>query len=73
MEDLDELGMGLESDEVDTIGGYLSLEAGHLPQTGEEFSLNGWNFTVTAADAKQIHKVLARRESGTEAGAQDAS
>lgn len=68
LEDLEELGMGLQSDEVDTIGGYLSLEAGHLPQKGEEFLLNGWRFTVTDADAKQIHKVHARRDNAPEEG-----
>lgn len=31
LEDLEELGVALSSDEVDTIGGYLSMEAGHVP------------------------------------------
>ena len=61
LEDLEPLGIALESDEVDTLGGYLSLDAGHVPQSGEEFDLAGWRFGVTDADAKQIHKVHARR------------
>lgn len=61
LEDLAPLGIELVSDEVDTIGGYLSLDAGHVPQKGEEFHLNGWTFTIVDADAKQIHKVAARR------------
>ncbi|MBS5049133.1 MAG: magnesium/cobalt efflux protein [Desulfovibrionaceae bacterium] len=61
LEDLEPLGMIFESDEVDTIGGYLSLGAGHVPQQGEEFTLDGWTFTVADADAKQIHKVRVRR------------
>ena len=61
LEDLAPLGIELESDEVDTLGGYLSLAAGHVPQQGETFELAGWHFTVTDADAKQIHKVCARR------------
>ncbi|MCH5277712.1 MAG: HlyC/CorC family transporter [Desulfovibrionaceae bacterium] len=61
LEDLAPLGMAFESDEVDTIGGYLSLDAGHVPQQGESFSLDGWIFTVASADAKQIHTVRARR------------
>ena len=48
--------------EVDTIGGYLSVDAGHVPQKDEEFRIGGWIFTITAADAKQIHTVLAQRE-----------
>ncbi len=61
LEDLAPLGIELESDEVDTLGGYLSLAAGHVPQQDETFELAGWHFTVTDADAKQIHKVCARR------------
>ncbi len=62
LEELDELGIHLESDEVDTIGGYLSLDAGHVPQKGEEFRIAGWLFTIADADAKQIHTVIAARE-----------
>jgi len=62
LEDLEPLGIRLESDEVDTIGGYLSLLSGHVPQTGEEFRLGRWLFVVTDADAKQIHKVRAHRD-----------
>lgn len=62
LEDLAPLGIALSSDEVDTIGGYLSLDAGHVPQQGEVFILDSWIFTILEADAKQIHKVDARRE-----------
>ena len=61
LEDLEPLGMAFASDEVDTIGGYLSLDAGHVPQKGERFTLDGWTFTIADADAKQIHTVLAHR------------
>ncbi|MDR0239034.1 MAG: hemolysin family protein [Deltaproteobacteria bacterium] len=57
LEDLAELGIALASDEVDTIGGYLSLTAGHVPLTGEEFVLNGWKFKVLEAGAKAIHRI----------------
>ena len=62
LEELAELGIHLESDEVDTIGGYLSLDAGHVPQKDEEFHIGGWLFTIADADAKQIHTVIARRD-----------
>jgi len=62
LEELSEVGIKLESDEVDTIGGYLSLDAGHVPQKGEEFRFDGWLFTITEADAKQIHTILAQKE-----------
>ena len=59
LEDLAGLGIVLTSDEVDTIGGYLSTEAGHVPATGEIFTLNGWTFTVLDADRKLIHRLRA--------------
>lgn len=54
LEDLEKLGVNLVSDEVDTIGGYLSMEAGHVPGKGEVFILDGWKFTVLDADMKLI-------------------
>ena len=57
LDDLAELGIELASDEVDTIGGYLSLTAGHVPVTGEEFVLNGWKFKVLEAGAKAIRRI----------------
>ena len=54
LEDLEDLGVDLDSDEVDTIGGYLSMEAGHVPGPGERFTLRGWAFTVLEADRKLI-------------------
>lgn len=54
LEDLQEMGIDLVSDEVDTIGGYLSMEAGHVPAAGESFTFNGWIFTVLEADKKLI-------------------
>ena len=54
LEDLEDLGVDLDSDEVVTIGGYLSMEAGHVPGPGERFTLRGWAFTVLEADRKLI-------------------
>jgi magnesium and cobalt transporter len=61
LEELAELGIALASDEVDTIGGYLSTEAGHVPASGESFIFNGWTFTVLDADRKLIHRLRAER------------
>lgn len=66
LEDLQELGVNLQSDEVDTIGGYLSMEAGHVPGPGESFTLDGWLFTVLDADMKLIK--LLRMERAKESG-----
>ena len=67
LEDLAELGMPLQSDEVDTIGGYLSTEAGHVPAAGETFTVEGWKFTILDADKKHIKKLSACRAAQEEA------
>ncbi len=48
----------LRSDEVDTIGGYLSMQAGHVPGGEESFTVHGWTFTVIDADMKLIRLLL---------------
>ncbi len=57
LEDLQELDIILESDEVDTIGGYLSMLAGHVPVSGENFIIPPWRFLVEEADAKTIRRI----------------
>lgn len=54
LEDLQDIGVNIFSDEVDTIGGYLSMEAGHVPARGERFVISDWCFTVLDADMKLI-------------------
>ncbi len=66
LEDLQEIGVNIESDEVDTIGGYLCMEAGHVPGCGESYTINGWTFTVIDADMKLIR--LLRMEPAKQAG-----
>ncbi len=60
LEELEPFGIVVDTDEVETIGGYLCLEAGHVPQAGEEFALVGWTFVVIEADVKQIRRILAK-------------
>ena len=59
LEDLSDIGIELEADEVDTIGGYLCLESGHVPQAGEVFECGGWRFVVEEGDVKQLRRVRA--------------
>lgn len=51
---------------MDTIGGYLCLEAGHVPEKGEIFECGGWRFIVDEADAKQIRRDRGTRHAGRE-------
>ena len=44
---------------------HLSLQAGHVPLVNERFEIAGWEFIVTEADTKQIHKISAQRLSQT--------
>lgn len=61
LEDLEEdLGLKIASDEVDTLGGYLTHLAGRVPEKGETFVLDeqdGVAFAIVNSDAKQIHSV----------------
>ncbi len=61
LEDLASIGVKIDSDEVDTIGGYLTMEAGHVPAAGDTFSEQGWVFTVLDADKKHIKHLRLQR------------
>ena len=54
-----EMGVAIESDEVDTIGGYLCHIAGRVPLPGERFEIAHTVFTVLEADAKKIQSISA--------------
>lgn len=43
------------SDEVETIGGYLLGQIGHLPDRGESITLDKLTFKVLNADSRQVH------------------
>jgi CBS domain containing-hemolysin-like protein len=53
--ELDELAnIGVENDEVTTIGGYVTHLLGHLPKQGETVEIEGYRVTVTKADNRRI-------------------
>ena len=52
------LDLDLDSDQVETIGGYLCELAGRVPATRDSFSLEGRRFTIKEADAKQVRWIL---------------
>ena len=43
------------SDEVETIGGYLLGQIGHLPDRGESITLQNLTFKVLNADSRRVH------------------
>ncbi|MCA1742484.1 MAG: hemolysin family protein [Desulfonatronovibrio sp.] len=50
----DELQIDIQSEQVETIGGYVCHIAGKVPLKGEEFSDTRFRYIVSAADAKHI-------------------
>ncbi|WP_432736653.1 hemolysin family protein [Maridesulfovibrio sp. FT414] len=48
----------LESEHVETIGGYISELTGRIPNIGEFITVSGYKFTVHEGDAKQIISIL---------------
>jgi magnesium and cobalt transporter len=57
-------GAGFPDDEYDTIGGLVTEAIGHLPEAGEELTLDRFEFRVIRADARRVRAfqvaVLAR-------------
>lgn len=58
LDDINEkLPLELESEEVDTVGGYISLVAGRVPKKDERFIISNALFVIMEADAKQVHRI----------------
>ncbi len=51
-------GTDYRNDEVDTIGGLIIQQLGHLPVRGEKLSMGKLNFTVARADARRLHTLM---------------
>ena len=47
-------GAQFPDDEYDTIGGLVTEAIGHLPETGEELTLDRFQFRVIRADARRV-------------------
>jgi putative hemolysin len=59
-------GFELPEGDFDTLGGFLSSLAGHLPDVGERFTYGGWQFTVAAKEGARIDRVrIVRLKGGT--------
>ncbi len=54
----DRYNIDLDSEQVETIGGYISGLAGRIPAEGEIFKLSGFDATIKEADARQIKQIL---------------
>lgn len=75
LEDLEEhFGIELPREKYDTVAGFLSHLAGHIPRAGEECSGNGLLLRVVSSDERKIDRVLIwRQEQSSEDGSTSAS
>lgn len=51
-------GTDYSDDEVDTIGGLVIQELGHMPVRGEKITIGKLNFTVAKADARRLQTLM---------------
>ncbi|MBX3467286.1 MAG: HlyC/CorC family transporter [Planctomycetes bacterium] len=57
----EELGTKIpEEEEVETIGGFITMRLGKIPVKGDKVALNGYLFTVTDADERRVRRVHLR-------------
>ena len=63
------LGASLESEDVETIAGYLIERIGKIPREGEAFTIDGLRFLVLSAELVRVNKIKIERlpEKGDEA------
>ncbi len=58
LEEINEhLGTTFMDDAVDTIGGFLSRQLGHIPRIGETLTIDGWEISVLKADNRRIIQI----------------
>jgi CBS domain containing-hemolysin-like protein len=50
-------GTSLPVDEFDTLGGFLASLSGSIPDVGDRFSVQGFQFVVTAKDGPRLDQV----------------
>ena len=53
----DTLGLRLEAEGVDTIGGLVYTQLGKMPTAGDEVKIDGVAITVLATDGRRIRKI----------------
>ncbi len=54
---ISDIGVDHTEENVDTLGGFLTQQIEHLPQTGESAVIGPYRWTVTAADTRRIHEI----------------
>jgi CBS domain containing-hemolysin-like protein len=62
-------GVEIESEEVTTIGGYVTHLFGHLPKVGEKTQIDDYEVTATKTDQRRVQQLLFKRKPRAEAPA----
>lgn len=57
----DMLGLELESEDVSTVGGYVTQLIGHLPKGGEKTRIGKFEVCVTKADGRRVNELHFKR------------
>lgn len=57
----DLVGLELESEDVSTIGGFVTAQIGHLPKLGEQTRIDDYLVTITEADGRRVGKLHFKR------------
>ena len=55
------LGVEIEPEGFETVGGYVLTRLGRVPAVGESFELDGLHVEVLEAERRRIHKVRFRK------------
>jgi putative hemolysin len=58
----DRLGVDIEREGFETVGGYLLSHLGRVPAVGESFDIDDLTVEVLEAERRRIHKVRVRRK-----------
>jgi CBS domain containing-hemolysin-like protein len=64
-------GFGLPEGEYDTLGGFLSSLAGSIPEVGDHFAFNGWQFIVHTKDGPRIERIRLVKPKGSTSTARE--
>ncbi len=55
------LGVNIQDEDVNTIGGIVANHLGRMPHKGEKFDFNSLRFEILRTDARQIHVLLVEK------------
>ena len=62
----EEFAASLDSNDVETVGGYLIESIGRIPREGETFILDSFRWLVLSAEVTKVNKIKIERTGGAE-------